>query len=63
MSSKSCGLCCRRPRRRLQKWKGFCGNRVRTLNASKCTLMDRETTVSVGMFALAAATGNNVAWY
>ena len=63
MSSRRCGLCSKRPRRRLQKWSDSCADRVSTPSASRCTRRGRETIASVGMSALAAAIVNNVAWY
>ena len=63
MSSRRCGLCSKRPRRRLRKWSDSCADRVSTPNASRCTRRGRETMASVGMSALAAAIVNNVAWY
>ena len=60
MSSRRCGPCCKRPRRRLQEWSDFCVNhRVSTQSASRCTHRGRETMASVGMSARAAAIVNN----
>ena len=59
MSSRRCGLCSKRPRRRLQKWSDSCVNRVHIQSASRFTRRGRETMASVGMSALAAAIVNN----